>query len=150
MATLTSWMSWLNSMAAPSVMLRRWGMSHMVWPVIIDSVMWVAYADHLRRVHTWCALGCASSGSESDAHSMRIDPVHTGFWNSRPMRIVRANCYATSSCGKMAYVNARSLCLPFFCCLTTMRCAWSTNEIEEYFVRPDRRAESNSHLPCHA
>ena len=49
----------------------------------------------LKRVHTWCALECASSGSESEAHWMRIDHVHTGFWNSRAMRIVRANGYAT-------------------------------------------------------
>ena len=34
MATLNSWMSWLNCMAAPSVMLRRWIISHVIWPVI--------------------------------------------------------------------------------------------------------------------
>lgn len=37
---------------------------------------------------------------------MRIDPVHTGFRNSRAMRIARANSYSTTSCAKMAYVDA--------------------------------------------
>ena len=40
--------------------------------------------------------------------------------------------------------------LAVLCCLTAIGCAWSTNEIEEDFVRPDRSAESNSHLSCHA